>query len=206
MAMSGPCGGIDGCWSTGKVNVGYYPFVVLHDRVPVRVGPSHDAEVLFVLNHSARFGAQSTRNPNNLDTPPMRPAKNGFVWGYSFLRGTSGWIEFSSLITDPKLRVWADGPAHADFQVGAQSSVKHGKDSSCAGVKGDNRRLIKDVEVYLRYAPHSTPYWYLVHGDVIQERWRGRNNYVCVEVVESKVCPAGTRGWIPYASLSRKLI
>lgn len=201
--MSGPCGGIDGCWHTGLVNVGYYPYEVYRDRTPIRVGPSEDAAVVETLSRRARFGVQSTRNPENLDLPSIRGARNGFVWGYSFSKGISGWVGLTQLIPDdpPSDAPWATGPAGADFQVGASRSVRHGKNSSCAGEPSKRLRTIDVTDTYLRYAPHSTPYWYVVKGDVVRERWRGRANYVCVEVVESAVCPRGTRGWVPYDAL-----
>lgn len=197
------CNGIDGCWTTGEVNVGYYPFMAVHGRTPIRVGPSEDMAVIDILGRDARFGVQSTRNPGYDDHPAPRGAHGGFVWGYSFKDGVSGWVKLDQLMRDDSGVEWATGPAKADFHVGIGTCEPHGKNSSCAGVVGVNVRAINVIDTYLRYAPHSTPYWYLVKGDLVRERWRGRKNYVCVEVVQSTVCPVGIRGWVPYAALKR---
>jgi hypothetical protein len=199
--MSNPCGGIDGCWHTGQVAVGYYPYVVIIDEVEVRVAPNSESPVVFAMKKRQRFGVQSRRNPNELATPPMRPARSGFRWGYGNEDGASGWVPADAIRPDSDDQVWADGPAGADFQVGAQLPPTGRKPSSCRGDPSDRLRVIKVADTYLRYGPQSTPYYYLLGGDRVRERWRGRGNYMCVQVVESSAAPVGARGWIPYASV-----
>lgn len=193
------CGGLRGCWNTAEVNVGYFPYV-LNQNAHIKVGPGDHFANVASLHKGARFGVQSTRNPKSSNRPPRRPQKNGYVWGYSNARGTSGWINFSALSPDTSGQVWADGPASADFQVGAQKAV-HGSTSSCRGHSSSSHRTIDVVDTYLRYGPHSTPYLYLVKGDRVKEKWRGTTGYVCVEVLSSKTAHKGARGWIPYASI-----
>lgn len=199
--MSNPCGGINGCWHTGQVAVGYYPYVVTVDTVGVRAAAQIGSKIVFLMNKGQRFGVQSTRNPSESATPARRPARQGFVWGYGNKDGASGWIPVEAISIDTSGEVWADGPAGADFQVGAQEPPKGRKPSSCKGDPSNRIRVIDVGDTYLRYGPQSTPYYYLLRGDRVREKWRGTGNYMCVQVVESHAAPVGARGWIPYASV-----
>lgn len=199
-----PCGKITGCWNTAEVNVGYFPYKLIVASA-VRVAPNANAAAVLQLPRGAKFGVQSTRNPGNSARPSMRPPRGGFVWGYSGSKGASGWVELAKLAEDKSGAVWADGPANADFQVGAQKPATGRRPSSCAGSDGkDELRVIGVDDVYIRYAPQSTPFYYLERGDHIKIKWRGRSRYCCVQVTKSESCPVGTRGWIPYASLRRR--
>lgn len=195
-----PCGGLRGCWNTAEVNIGYFPYILNQDA-HIKVGPSDHHDNVVSLHKGARFGVQSTRNPSVSNRPAHRPQKNGYVWGYSHSKGTSGWINKTALTPDTSGAVWASGPADADFQVGAQKAVNRST-SSCRGVAGTRVRTIDVIDTYLRYGPQSTPYFYVVKGDRVKEKWRGTGKYMCVEIVSSKTCPKGTRGWIPYASVA----
>ena len=195
-----PCAGIDGCWTTAEVNVGYYPYRVRAVEAHIRVGPSSNFHSVATVQRNARIGVQSTRNPDCVDLPPMHAPRNGYVWCYANQKGTSGWILLSALEQDTSGEVWADGPASLDFQVGAQP-CRRGGTSSCVGSKSDRVRTIASAEVYIRYAPQSSPLGYLRRGDRVRECFRGNRNYLCVEVLSSKTAPNGTRGWIIYNSL-----
>jgi hypothetical protein len=200
-----PCDGIKGCWHTGEVNVGYYPYMVNIPLTQIRLAPDDAAKAIQSLTHEQRFGVQSTRNPSNRKNPARRGAVNGYVFGYSNRLGTSGWVRIDALVSDTSGELWADGPAGADFQVGLQDPPIRKTHSSCAGHDGkDELRKIGVEDTYLRYAPQSTPYWYLVGGDHVKIKWRSRGKYCCVVVTQSEVCPRTTRGWIPYASLEKK--
>src|SRR5262249_51417770 len=118
VAMSNPCGGIDGCWHTGQVAVGYFPYVVIVRRTEVRVAPAMGGPVVFPMKKPQRLGGQSKRTPDELATPAQRPARGGFRWGYGNEDGASGWIPADAIRPDHSDEVWADGPAGADFQVG----------------------------------------------------------------------------------------
>jgi hypothetical protein len=197
-----PCADIAGCWTTSEVNVGYYPFRVKATEAHLRVGPSSRFHSVATVRRGQRVGVQSTRNPDCHDRPPMRLERNGYVWCYANQKGTSGWILRSAIEEDTSGEVWADGPASLDFQVGAQP-CREGSDSSCKGQRSDRVRRIAAKEVYIRYAPQSSPLGYLREGDRVRERFRGARAYVCVEVITSKTVPVGTRGWIIYKSLEK---
>src|SRR5919106_6326181 len=76
-----------GLFGTDRVDVGYEPWRAVAPTA-LRLGPSPDAPVVIGRNGPVelaadqRFGRQTTRNPGCLDRPPLRPAVDGFVWGY----------------------------------------------------------------------------------------------------------------------------
>jgi len=69
------------------------------------------------------------------------------------------------------------------------------------GWRVSGRRAIGAAEVYLRYAAHSTPFEYLMRGDVVELRWRHPRGYLCVKVVSSQTAPEGAIGWIEGGAL-----
>ncbi|MEA2194955.1 MAG: hypothetical protein QOG42_1389, partial [Solirubrobacteraceae bacterium] len=107
------------------------------------------------------------------------------------------------LVSDPG--GWADGPAHADFEVGSAPGVRHAprprpRPRVAIGRRASGRRVVDTRDVYVRYAARSTPFHYLARGDVVALQWRGPA-YACVEVVASAHTPEGTRGWVAWSAL-----
>jgi hypothetical protein len=184
---------------TGEVTVGYFGFVC-PTGAQVHIAPRGDSKTVAQVRKGGRFAVQSTRNPAGSARPARRAAVNGYVWGYP-LGGQSGWVRFDLLTPDTQDRTWADGPAGADFHVGRQKPKVGGR-KKCSGRASNSVRTVKVADTYIRYAPQSTPFYYVARGDKVRERWRYSGNYMCIEVIESDVAPKGTRGWIPNSAVS----
>src|SRR4051812_29946731 len=167
-----------GLHGTDTVDVAYEPWVALA-ATRLRLGPDVAAPAVLAddgsvvgLGAGQHFGRQSTRNPRGLDRPPLRPAVNAFVWGYCLAPATrkSGWMALADLRADPDTERRACGPAGADFDRRDPSSCGgHGDGHPVDGVRvvaGD--AVVVAREVYLRYAPGSTAFRYLVRGDLVR--------------------------------------
>lgn len=193
-----------GCHTTHEVNVGWYGYEA-EVLCTVRTAPRSDAPVKHVINAGQRVGVQSTRNPRALDDPPPRAAVNGYVWCYVLSGGHTGWVRQAAL-RPSGWGPWARGPAGVDFHVGYDEG-KRGANTSCRGVvvKGNKRRVVRVEDVYLRYAPKSTAFWYLHRSDIVNAHFHHIKGWTCVEVVRSSAgAPAGTRGWVQISSLRRQ--
>jgi hypothetical protein len=191
-----------GCWTQYETNIGYYPNRLSRDAT-LRDGPGQQFRILDKLDAGQRVGRQSVRNPRRLTKPARRDARNGYAWVYVLQGGRSGWVRSDALVSDPG--GWADGPASEDFEVGSAPGVRHAprrrrKPRFTLGRKASGRRVVSEEDVYLRYAPRSTAFWYLDRGDVVAVKWFGRL-YACVEVAASSHTPEGTRGWVPRGAL-----
>lgn len=198
-----------GFYGHDQVDVAYEPWRAVR-ATPLRVGPSADAPVVLAddgvpveLLAGQHLGRQSTRNPRCRDTPPLRGAAGGFVWGYclSPVPHKSGWMRLSDLEPDAGLEQLACGPAGADFD--------RRQPSSCGG-HCDGRPLtrvrraagvtvVSAREVYLRYAPGSTAFRYLTSGDEVRQvvQWSSDGaTWVGVEARRARWVPRGGRGWV----------
>ena len=97
---------------------------------------------------------------------------------------------------------WADGPAGVDFEIGSAPGVRHAPTPEAAPARASRlcappgAARSASEQVYLRYAAHSTPFEYLMRGDVVECRWRHPRGYVCVLVISSKTAPEGAVGWL----------
>ncbi len=194
--------GCDGCWTLGEVNVGWYPMRTKRDTY-LYTGPSERSSVkvnkgrTVVLVAGDWVGLQSTRNPHGYNLPAPRGDVDRWSFVYSARVHHGGWVRLDNLEECPN-KGWARGPAGEDFEVGAQP-CNPGAQGGCNGRKARLRRkhTVRAAEVYLRYAPRSTAFWYVVRGDVVKDRWITRSGgFRCVEVVTSKTAPPGTIGWI----------
>lgn len=187
-----------GCRTQGQVNIGYYPRHVNRDA-NLRFGPGPGFPLRTRLLTGQRVGRQSELNPGASAKPPARPARNGYVWVYVLKGGRSGWVDADVL--DKDAGGWADGPQSVDFEIGAAPGVRHAPRRKRParlriGWRVSGRRAIAAESVYLRYAAHSTPFEYLMRGDVVERRWRHPRGYVCVKVISSKTAPEGAVGWV----------
>jgi hypothetical protein len=194
-----------GCRTQHEVNIGYHPRHVDRDA-NLRFGPGPDFPLRQRLLTGQRVGRQSVLNPHFSAEPQPRPARNGYVWVYVHKGGRSGWVDADVLDADPG--GWADGPAGVDFEVGSAPGVPHapnrtGPPRFRLGLRTSGRREIGSSQVYLRYAAHSTPFEYLVQGDVVERRWRHPRGYVCVQVISSKTAPEGAVGWVVGSAFKR---
>lgn len=187
-----------GCRTQNEVNIGYYPRRVDRDA-NLRFGPGPGYPLRQRLLTGQRVGRQSALNPKASAKPPMRPSRNGYVWVYVLKGGRSGWVDADVLDADPG--GWADGPQSIDFEVGDAPGARHAprrrrRPRVRVGRRTSGRRTIRSDQVYLRYAAHSTPFEYLMRGDVVERRWRHPRGYVCVRVVSSRTAPEGAVGWV----------
>jgi hypothetical protein len=132
------------------------------------------------------LGRQTTLNPGCLDAPPLRAAVDGFVWGYCMppVARKSGWMRLSDLKRDPAFEQLACRPAGADFdRRPPRLCGGHCDGRPLTGVQAaTGTAVVTAREVYLRYAPGSTAFRYLVRGDAVRrisepelERRRGPN-------------------------------
>ncbi len=209
------CGGIADAHVANAVNVGYYPFKI---KAGVTTAlHSCPNRVLETLVGGQGFAAQSTRNPSCSDNPELRPSLNGFVFGYARGSGRSGWVPASALeFAGYVANSCADGPAGVDFQVaknphaGCQAFSCNGA-TSCKAANGSNDgksdcggktlNVVKTVsaqDMYLRYAPLSTPTRYLHQGDKVKVLYDNLKGWSFVHVLESscpELTPVGARGW-----------
>lgn len=194
-----------GCRTQYEVNIGYHPRHVDRDA-NLRFGPGPGFPLRQRLLTGQRVGRQSVLNPGFSATPGARPARNGYVWVYVHKGGRSGWVDADVLDADPG--GWADGPAGVDFEIGSAPGVRHAptpkrRPRVRIGVRTSGRREIGSDQVYLRYAAHSTPFEYLMRGDVVERRWRHPRGYVCVKVISSKTAPEGAVGWVVGSAFKR---
>jgi hypothetical protein len=183
-----------GCHTQAESNVGWHPFR-LADATVLRTGPGVAFPGKRGLDVHSRVGRQSVRNPAAVPNPPMRGGRDGYVWVYALDGGDAGWVPERLLVPDP------GGPASADFEVGTAPGVRHAprpkrQPRFRLGRAKSGERVVDADEVYLRFAPHGTAFHYLLRGDRVRASWRHPRGYMCVEVLESRTVPKGTRGWV----------
>jgi hypothetical protein len=203
-----------GIFGADLVDVAYEPWRAVRSTA-LRLGPSVRAPAVLAdtgepveLAADQHLGRQTTRNPGCLDAPPLRAAVDGFVWGYCMPPATrkSGWMRLSDLERDPALEQLACGPAGADFdRRRPQACGGHCDGRPLAGVQdASGTAVVTAREVYLRYAPGSTAFRYLVRGDAVRRVVRSRNrSWTGVAVRTARWTGRGTRGWVLASTLSR---
>jgi hypothetical protein len=216
---AGPAGWRRAAYGSDEVAVCYSPMRVTatepearrrgHTGVIVRKGPSFDAEpapqnngdltVIPVGRHLAR---QSVRRAPGPGCKParLRPAVNGFVWGYpadDVRSNKSGWVPVRYAVDDPTYgrqpsdpERWLCGPASHDFDCRNEESKPYCH-YKCGGVglsglryTGRLRHVLSAggeprnsaEEYYLRWAASSTPFAYLMPGDTVFELGRKKGS------------------------------
>jgi hypothetical protein len=200
-----------GLYGTDRVDVAYEPWRAIRPTA-LRIGPSPDAPIVptdagrpVQLDEGQHLARQSTRNPRALDAPPLRPAVGGYVWGYAMspVAHKSGWMALDDLEPDPEFEDQACGPAGADFdRRDPDSCGGHGDGSPLSGVRAaSGTAAITAQDAYLRYAPQSTAFRYLVRGDQVRRLVR-HSGYVGVEVRTARWSPRGGRGWVIASAVS----
>lgn len=198
-------GGYTGCWALNEVEVCYAPYKTNKDTF-IRYGPSSSAPKtpLGAVAKGAGLGRQSTRNPDCVGSPPLRPTENGFAWVYSRGGSGSGWIAVADIDADPSASPPC-GPAGQDFPCGQPGYSECPK--NCGGldspvVAASGNAAISAQDVALRYGPQSTQYRWLVQGDIVTRLcYATGSGYYCVQVVSSAYAPTGARGWVPSNAL-----
>ena len=191
-----------------SVDVAYEPWRALR-RTALRIGPDARAPHVFadggepvVLDAGSHYGRQTTRNPRCLDRPPLRPAIGGFVWGYCMPPAVrkSGWMALADLARDRACPKLACGPAGADFdRRRPQACGGHCDGQPLTGVQPASGPAVVEVrDLYLRYAPRSTAFRYLVDDDRVRllARWHTAPGWFGVEVVRARWASLGERGWV----------
>ena len=202
-----------GLFGPDAVDVGYEPWRVLRESA-LRVGPDGRAAivthrgVLVRLAAGQHLGRQTTRNPSCLDRPPLRAAVNGFVWGYGMAPAIrkSGWLAVADLELDVALVQLACGPAGADFdRRRPRACGGHCDGRSLSGLRAAaGSATVAAREVYLRYAPGSTAFRYLVRGDRVRLLVRTADAaWIGVEVRTARWASSGARGWVLASAISR---
>jgi hypothetical protein len=204
-----------GLYGADQVDVAYEPWLAVAPAL-LLLGPDAQAPVVLAddgsiveLAAGQHFGRQSTRNPGCLDRPPLRPSVAGFVWGYCMPPATrkSGWMRLADLEADPHVARRACGPAGADFdrrEPGSCGGHCDGRPvTAFAPASGD--AIVAARDLYLRYAPGSTAFRYLVRGDRVRRLVNARGDHAGwtgVEVRNARWASAGTRGWLLYSALA----
>lgn len=204
-----------GLYGADEVDVAYEPWRAVA-RTVLRLGPDAQAPAVSAddgttveLGVGLQFGRQSTRNPRCLDRPPLRAAVGGYVWGYCLSPVTrkSGWMRLADLAADPQTERRACGPAGADFdRRDPRSCGGHCDGRAVDGfVASSGEAIIAARDVYLRYAPGSTAFRYLVRGDRVRRLVNGRGadrGWTGIEVRSARWTPTGTRGWLLMSAFS----
>jgi hypothetical protein len=202
-----------GLFGTNLVDVAYVPWRAVRSTA-LRLGPSVRAPVVLAdsgepvgLAVDQHLGRQTTRNPMCLEAPPLRAAANGFVWGYCMPPVTrkSGWMGLSDLVPDPTLDQLACGPAGEDFDRRfPQACGGHCDGRPLTGLRAaTGTAVVTAREVYLRYAPGSTAFRYLVRGDVVRRLARSQDgHWTGVEVRRARWAGRHARGWVLATALS----
>jgi hypothetical protein len=204
-----PCHGIDGLFSGHEVNIGYRPYRAVRDTA-IRVGRDARLQAVTPLHPGQGVGRQTVRNPDHDDLPPDRPPERDaggreWVWVYARRQGGSGWIPLDDIepTTSPPGRP-CRGPAGFDFEPGVMPS-KHGPHTTCGslawGPRRWRRRRVRWPNPYLRYSPDGTAWDRLLAGDRVLVRCHGPRAFAGVTVLESRLVPEGSSGWIEEAAL-----
>ena len=194
-----------------QVDVAYEPWIA-REETALRVGPGPNAPIVLaddgrecVMRPGDRLGRQSTRNPGCARRPPLRPAVDGYVWGYLIRRGypaKSGWARLAFLDRDPDYRLIC-GPAGADFDRRFPDDCEGRCDGrrirSVATRTG--RRVVAAREAYLRLSPRGSAFRYLVPGDAVR-RLAAWQDFTAVEVLDGRWTPRRARGWVISSALS----
>ena len=180
-----------------------------------------------VGTHAARQSVRRAPGPGCKPAKP-RPPVNGFVWAYpadDVLGNKSGWVPLDHLAPDPDYGThpkdpeeWVCGPASHDFDCRSEASKAYCEYECEAGDtrKGlhytGRRRTVLGAggepadsaeEYYLRWAASSTPFAYLMPGDVVFELGRKKGYsygphlvpWSFVVVREGTYVAPGTRGF-----------
>jgi hypothetical protein len=203
-----------GLFGPDLVDVAYEPWRAVRSTA-LRLGPSPRAPVVksdsgesIHLGTDQHLGRQTTRNPGCLDAPPLRAAVDGFVWGYCMAPVTpkSGWMLLSALEADPAFERLACGPANADFDRRRPDACGAHCDgrplTEVRAVSGSARVSARDV--YLRWAPGSTAFRYLVRGDEVRQLIQTANaRWIGVEVRSARWTRRRVRGWLLSDALTR---
>lgn len=190
------CDGLAFAWTNAAVNIAYYPMQVATTTQLISGDTWGGGRglVLATLDPLTKVGIQSTRNPNCLDTPPLRPAIDGWVFGY--VRGAAGtetsvgWMRASDLILDAGLgsdcAIGSDGlgfqvaenpysrdPSCEPLACPGQRSCRQANpigegDNDCGGTRVDYERTVDADTLQLRYAPAGPGRRYLHRGDRVR--------------------------------------
>ncbi|MCB9663123.1 MAG: hypothetical protein H6732_03350 [Alphaproteobacteria bacterium] len=208
------CGGLAEAWTKTAVNLGYYPYVLRRAADVLQC----DGEVVETLAPGQGFAVQSTRNPSCSDNPPLRPAVDGYVFGYA--RGSSrwGWVPADALgFSGYEAGLpCADGVGDVAFQVvanpydactplvcdapttcGAVNDPSDG-DADCGGAGASDARLVGPSDAPLRYAPGGEPRRHVKQGDGVTVLYRS-GEWFFVEVTATTCdvfTSVGSRGWM----------
>ncbi|HEY5143953.1 MAG TPA: hypothetical protein VII98_10670 [Solirubrobacteraceae bacterium] len=197
-----------GLFGPDRVDVAYEPWRAVRPAA-LHVGPDIQSPLVLAeggepveLATGQHLGRQTTRNPACLDRPPLRAAVNGFVWGYCMPPAIrkSGWMQLSDVQADPAYEELACGPAGADFdRRRPEGCGGHCDGQPLTGARpASGPAEVTARDLYLRYAPHSTAFRYLVAGDQVQllVAWQATDAWFGVEVRRAQWTPARVRGWV----------
>jgi hypothetical protein len=197
-----------------QVDVAYEPWQA-RAATGLHVGPTSSSPAVVAdsggavsLGIGQHLGRQTVRNPGCRDTPGLRASVDGFVWGYGMPPAIpkSGWVRLVDLRADPTFEELACGPAGADFDrrfplaCGGHCDGRALTDVRPASGSAE----VTARDLYLRYAPGSTAYRYLMSGDQVRLLARARRSrWLGVEIRRAEWAPRGARGWVLASGLTR---
>lgn len=197
--------------------------------IALRKGPSFSAPVVTrsdgvtpnVLEVNHHFGRQSKRGGSSTGCPDPGPrlSQNGFVWGYGtgISSPRNGWWPYSVngttyAVGDSSWAGWTCGPGPADWDCRYGGKSNCPEYNGCGGnqVSGETCSTsfrpivsvgsdISEEKYLLRYAVESTPFAWLVPGDIIKRygfmsSYKGEG-WSCIRVICAKWAPYDCRGW-----------
>jgi hypothetical protein len=120
----------------------------------------------------------------------------------------SGWMALAALQLDAETARRACGPAGADFDRRDPNSCGGHCDGRpvTAFEPATGEAVVTARDLYLRYAPGSTAFRYLIRGDRVRRLVYGRGDHagwVGVEIRRARWTATGARGWLLAGDLSR---
>lgn len=191
-------GDVPGCLDTIEISVCHRPQVAIID-LPVFASPLGGLQIS-TLAAGQNFCRQSVPQFSGCSRNLNLRAAEGYnaVWGYMNTDGRSGWV-WGPGLADNNGFGGCCGPAGEDFRCGddkagvCPSPPRDGGTIPATAVSGV--RGFKTT-TYLRYAPQSTPFYYLVPGCTV-EQYRRADNYASVRVIEGGgYALKNVRGWV----------
>lgn len=227
--MGETCGTLTTAWADTADNIAYYPMITA--RATPLVSGEGSSQVIMMLDPLTPVALQSTRNPLCHDSPPLRTAVEGWVFGY--VRGISdmtsgiGWMRAEDLLLDASGGPCANGPGDGAFQVWTNPYSRNpicepmfcdgqrkcreinpiGEGAiECMGTEVDYERLVDADTLIVRFSPAGSPRRFLHRDDRVRVLYESpdRNNVFVATLTTSApvLSPVGARGWV-YAGFLR---
>lgn len=197
-----PCHGYDGLFGAHETQIMFYRYRTTRPTKILSL-PGGGLE-LEPVAAGKTIGRYSVRNPRCSDFPAMRPAVNGWWFGYCDQTGRQGWFLDTDLarLAPGEGSATLNGPAGEDAEVGVDR-CRRKRPSGCGKVSVSKPlRVVRAETLHIRYSPRGTSVHYLHRGDTVRLLVvNGPHSQAGVEVVQAQGPRKGFRGWVTQAYL-----